>query len=203
MAMEVNADPDDNYFRTDEFEDVINSLELVELLSRDVNGHPQRWKWIVIAVHNALQGACICLLTNTAGTGALNGKSTERLLERLNEDWDGDAPWPDEFVAPFGELLKRLPDDLEIILPNSLELDAGFGLVADMNRLRYLRNNFLHFSPKSWLIELAGLPRIIGHAIDLSERISGSNKFQRVNRFRDLPVSALCNQIRDNIGVAV
>jgi hypothetical protein len=32
-----------------------------------------------------------------------------------------------------------------------------------------LRNNFAHFTPKGWSIEKAGLPRMIGAALDAAE----------------------------------
>jgi UDP-N-acetylenolpyruvoylglucosamine reductase len=40
----------------------------------------------------------------------------------------------------------------------------------DIKRLHdHFRNDFAHFTPKGWCIEEAGLPRIVGAAVDAAE----------------------------------
>ena len=38
-------------------------------------------------------------------------------------------------------------------------------MLADMKRLNGLRRDFSHFNPMGWSIEIGGLPRIIGSAL--------------------------------------
>lgn len=41
-----------------------------------------------------------------------------------------------------------------------------------MNKLNELRNDFIHFLPKVWLIEVSGLPDIVNDCIAIIELLS-------------------------------
>jgi len=56
----------ENWIRTDEAEDVAGSMRHAIRAGRLVAEDSQAWKWVVLAVHSALQGACVCHLTETA-----------------------------------------------------------------------------------------------------------------------------------------
>jgi hypothetical protein len=78
--------PPEGYLRTDEIADVVAALDLLGAVSPLLLRHPPLWKWLIIAAHNALQGAMVCALSGTAGVGALDNRSRNAVLERLEKD---------------------------------------------------------------------------------------------------------------------
>lgn len=135
------------FIEVDEHEDVVNTLEFLARIVSTLESHPQDWKWIIIATHNALQGALVCTISGTNGTGALIKKerlaSLRKLYERAKEN---------NFMANFdGQSLKTTD-----------EQDKDIELLNDK-----LRNKFSHFTPKGWSIETAGLPRIVLNAMTI------------------------------------
>ena len=152
----------DDYVRFDEFEDVLVSLELVAHVAPSLCEKPQHWKWMIVGAHSALQGAMVCALVDTTGTSILTKKSAIEMLRWLDADTATRGPHPDERLADFGELIKRcIASDLLVLTPTQRK---------DIRRLHdHFRNNFVHFTPKGWSIEKAGLPRIVGAATDAAE----------------------------------
>ena len=64
---DVPATP--GWLRVDEREDAIGAIEHAADTVVTVTGKPLNWKWVIIATHNALQGALVCTLSGTAGDG--------------------------------------------------------------------------------------------------------------------------------------
>jgi hypothetical protein len=104
---------------------------------------------------------CLCAIADTTGTKVLSKKSAKKMLDWLD---DGSNEYPGEYLADFTTLSKRAA----IALPHG---DAN-----DIKKLHGLRNDFAHFTPKSWSIESAGLPRIIDAALRMIERLMQSDQ---------------------------
>ncbi len=176
--------------RTDERQDVLASLEQCVLSLGQARRSDRAWKWVVLSLHSALQGAMVCHLSGTAQLGALSERSAAKWLEWHKRDRRGeitriqdgvdefgdpimliereeDQP-PREFVANADELFKRLSCP-------SLRIDNGCGgIIAitgkqrkSFNRLHKLRNEFSHFSPKGWSIELEFIVEVIDDILDV------------------------------------
>ena len=56
----------ENWLITDESNDVAGSIRHALRTASFVGEDPQAWKWIALALHSALQGACVCHLSTTA-----------------------------------------------------------------------------------------------------------------------------------------
>ena len=69
------------YVRTDECQDVLVSLEHCALSLRQARQSDRAWKWVILSLHSALQGAMVCHLSGTAQLGALTKKRAEEWLE--------------------------------------------------------------------------------------------------------------------------
>jgi hypothetical protein len=157
------ATTSDDYIYFDEIEDVLASVDLVALLAPLVRESPQYWKWMITGAHSALQGAMVCAFADSSNTSILTNKSAVKMLEWLDADPATRGPYPEEYLAPFGELLDRCitgrPNFEPVVLkPSQLK---------DIKRLHeHFRNNFAHFTPKGWSIEKMGLPRMVGAALD-------------------------------------
>ena len=43
---------------------------------------------------------------------------------------------------------------------------------ADVEKLNLLRNQFVHFVPKGWSLEISGMPRIVRHCCDVIDHLA-------------------------------
>ena len=77
--------PSDDYVRFDEREDVLASMDLLELITPLLGQKPALWKWAIIGAQSALQGALVCALADTTGTSILTPKSGGKLLDWLQQ----------------------------------------------------------------------------------------------------------------------
>jgi hypothetical protein len=174
IAWRKMSEPDDNYefmsgvsnasssyVQIDETDDVLASLELLKLITPLLEERPLFWKWTIIAAHSALQGAMVCALNDTTGTSVLTHKSAEKMLDFLQQRDHSAGDYPNEWLADFKLLVEKCSDFLQLTPAQGRDID----------RLHELRKQFTHFVPKGWSIERAGLPRIVGTALDLVEHL--------------------------------
>jgi hypothetical protein len=167
------------FVRFDEREDVVVSLELIGLLVPKLETDQRWWKWIIIGAHNAIQGALVCALSGTAEIGALRTDLQSAWLDWFDRRL---GPPPDEKLADFKTLLKwgRSPKRMSYLGAGPLKLSAT--QMRDLHKLHdHFRNNFLHFTPKGWCIEAAGLPRIVLTAVEAAERLMLNTQHVRMH----------------------
>jgi len=125
---------------------------------------PHSWKWVVVSLHSALQGACVCHLTTTAHpVGALTEANTREWLDYFeNSRTDPSTEAPTTYLKSLPGLLKAVRK------PNSSgDGSQGSGIEISDQELQWLkrihddvRNQFVHFRPKSWSIDVSGIPEL-------------------------------------------
>ena len=162
-----------NWLSTDEADDVAGSIRHALRSSAFLADDPQTWKWIALTVHAALQGACVCHLTTTAApVGAVTKANAAEWLGYFEESrTNGDAKAPQTKLMALPELLKAIRK------PRSAGDASNEGGISvsdkELNWLRYfhdvVRNQFVHFDPMGWSLEVSGIPEIA----DLTARIIG------------------------------
>ncbi|MFY9786404.1 MAG: hypothetical protein WA445_11185 [Pseudolabrys sp.] len=154
------------YVRFDEVEDVLSSLGLLALCAPLVREEPSYWKWAIISAHAALQGAMVCALHDTSGLSVLDKQSARGMREWFDKKIE--TP-PNEKLAHFNTLLRRCCESKSM---RGEPLALSQAQLKDIKLLHdHFRNSFAHFVPQSWSIEKAGLPRIVGAAVDVTERL--------------------------------
>lgn len=203
------------WLRIDEREDVIASLEQCCFGLEMVSSRPAAWKWVILSLHNALQGAMVCHLSGTAQLGALASRASQAWMEWHERDRKGqirrihkgtdefglpilafatkaDHPPSDKLARTF-ELFERLSN-----VKVRTELGAGGILMISedekrsFNLLNEVRNNFTHFTPSGWSLELAGLPRVCRDIISIIERISQDDwPFRHLSQARRRKIAGL------------
>lgn len=169
------------WLRIDEREDVLVSLSACLNSIAGSGPEPGLWKWAILALHNALQGAMVCHLSGTAQLGALSEKSAGKWLDWYERDRKGEIQRidcgtdemgvrqyriakgyepPPERLADAGELFKRLSNAAKRIEPG-----AG-GVIAitasereSFRRLHSLRNDLSHFRRRAGLSSLMACRR--------------------------------------------
>ncbi len=166
------------YLHTDEHLEFIDALKKSVLFSNEILNNNYAWKWLILALHAALQGACVCALRgyDSAGINILSDKKPKKLsgLSYREAMWkwlDVDSrntphpPYPDEELADFLTLFKRVKNEKELRLPFTFYQDSEIN--RDVKKLHSLRNDFIHFIPKGWSIKLSGMPRIVSSVTEV------------------------------------
>ncbi len=152
--------PSDEYLRTDEIRELVEALRKIadELVAAKTDSYA--WKWAIIAMQNAVQNAIVAAISGTDQLGALTKKAAREWLEAYENDR---TDYPEPWLANFLELYDRMKSRTG--LPSTAEMDK------DIKRLVEFRNDFMHFTPKGWSLQLAGLPRILGNGLAVVEHL--------------------------------
>ncbi|OYX03628.1 MAG: hypothetical protein B7Z12_09665 [Caulobacter vibrioides] len=153
-----------SWFKTNEAEDVAGSVRHVLRCWPLIPDDPHVWKWIALALHSAIQGACVAHLVTTARpVGAVTDRNAKEWMEYFERSRteDGLLP-PRTYLMALPDLLKsaRKPDSAgsgaasSPIRINDNELG---GLEGFHNEVR---NQFVHFEPMGWSIEVSGMAHL-------------------------------------------
>lgn len=181
---------------TNEAEDVACSIRHAVRCLQFVDDDPHVWKWVILALHAALQGACVCHLTTTAApVGAVTKKNASEWLKYF-DDMSANPR-----AEPPKTKLMSLPDLLKAVRkPNSFGGGSRKGIAINDTELAWLtrihnefRNQFVHFSPAGWSFEISGVPkiarlvaRIIKDIFDRGYGFRHLDEGQRQNMSRDI-----------------
>jgi hypothetical protein len=140
-------------------EEGVRALEMmVEQLAR-VPGDFYRWKWVVIAAHNALQA----FMAQAVAGSAQIGHMTNAYIRKWHEAYErGERPTTPPRVANFMDLFERVQSHQDMnrfvgsrkLEPTTEEQDS----VSDLN---YWRGEFVHYKEGALSIEVSGLPEIL------------------------------------------
>jgi hypothetical protein len=153
------------WYRTDERENAIESLEQAARFYRSRLRH--RWKWLMIALHGAVYGFAICAVRGTDPDRVMNGEN---------------------LISPRAALHRCQSDVymLQYAHSQSLQL-SGEEKEAVAKLLNWIRDNLVHFTPRLWSIEIAWLANILQHSIRVIRFLaleSGNVRLTEVQRRR-------------------
>lgn len=153
----------ETWLRTDEREDILASLRMVASSCEAVVHDLTAWKWIVVGTHSTLQG-----------TMALHLGFGNDLLVASSEDaaaWldahENGAPYPAMMMDDFLSLYKKLKK--HDILGYRFKPNGTQG--GNIRKLSRFRNQFIHFMPQGWSIELSGMPAICIDCLDIVSHV--------------------------------
>lgn len=153
-----------NWLTTDEADDVAGSIRHALRSAAFLADDPQSWKWVTLALHSALQGACVCHLTTTAAPiGAVTKANAKEWLAYFEESRTStQAKPPQTKLMALPALLKEVRKAQSA---GDRSNEAGVAVSdKDLNWLRYfhdvVRNQLVHFEPMGWSLEVSGIPDI-------------------------------------------
>ncbi|MFM9912157.1 MAG: hypothetical protein ACKVN9_01305 [Methylophilaceae bacterium] len=151
------------YLRTDEHEEAVRSLEWAELQARLILDDPYYWKWVLISLHNAAQGFMVLALWNGNGLLSLKPKVAKQWLEA----YESDKPFPTEQLDKFLNLYAKVKDSSNFSYCGSAAFIPSSTHDESFKHLNEFRNEFIHFTPKGWSLQLLGLPKMALDVLDL------------------------------------
>lgn len=168
----VGTRQNDGWLRVDEREDLVNSLQHAVDIASTVRSEPRNWKWLLIVIHNALQGALVSALTGTDGLRVLEKKCMDEWLDWYEKKRAGEeAPPPKEFLASPLDLYSRAKEQHFMCEFGGSPIRTTKDQDADVRKLNWFRGELIHFKSRTWAIEIEGLPRIALSAVDIIEQL--------------------------------
>ncbi len=155
------------WLKTNEHLEAINSLEMVCDHLPKVVDRLYNWKWIIIALHNAVQGYMVLALKGSNSLDVYTEKKKKKWIEayRLKS---GNFPVP--YMDAFLNLYYKIQDPkLMGKWANSQPFKPEGTQTDSIQMLNKIRGDFIHFLPKSYSVEISGLPQIVQDCIDIIE----------------------------------
>jgi hypothetical protein len=147
------------WFRTDEREDVIASLSLfiqsVKLLEED----SLYWKWSIISLHSAVQGMMAFHLSFGNDLLVMSKSDAEKWLE----SHETDSEYPETQMDGFLNLYKKIKKHDVLGYYFKPRNQQG----RSIKKINIFRNEFIHFMPKGWSIEMSGMPKIFNDCLNV------------------------------------
>lgn len=160
-----------NYLRTDEINEFLDDLNHLEFLLSLTTTDNRKWKWVVLTMHNTMEGLFICHLrgSGTTSVPVLERRIMKAYLEKLNTPTSTED-WPIEKLAPLKELYSRIKNKKFLSTENRLKISADNDWAIKI--LNHLRNQFDHFIPSGLSVELSGLPDITRSCCNIIEELA-------------------------------
>lgn len=125
------------------------------------------WFFIILDLHRALYCALVAALSGPAEIGAYSEKLRAEWIEYFEAsrtDPNVEPPRKD-YVALFTELLSRAEDGSAPLLQLTAETRA------DILKLNEFRGDLEHVKPRTWCLEIGGLPRMSMVAAEAFENL--------------------------------
>lgn len=144
------------YLRTDEEFEAANAMQMATKFASNLAEDLHLWRWVIIALHNAAQGIMVLSLRHGNGLLALTDESYSAWMAAYAKN----VTPPPEKLDNYLNLYKKVKHkEWGQVSGNTRFVPVGTE-GGDIKRLNSLRNEFIHFTPKGWSLEVDGLPRI-------------------------------------------
>jgi len=148
----------EHWLRTDEAQQAVLALQTANEQLPRVTANPHHWQWVIIGLHNALQGFMVLALRGTNGLNVLTDECAKEWLAAYER---GDDKYPEPKLDKFLKLYKKIKSDRMKMYVNSQLFKPSGTQGRSIRKLNSLRNEFIHFVPKGWSLEVSGLPQIV------------------------------------------
>ena len=144
------------YLRTDEEAEAADAICMASRLSDGLERDIRLWRWVVIALHNAVQGFMVLSLRHGSGLAALSDKSSTEYMEAL----DTCGPYPQEKLDSYLNLYRKVKSKKHGEIGGNTRFVPSSTEGKNIKRLDTIRNALIHFTPKGWSLDVDGLPQI-------------------------------------------
>ncbi len=163
-----NLDSDSSYIHLTPLRMAILHVDRIASSVAKVETSNENWWHIITDADNALTCLLVSYLSGSMQIGALEKKCRDLWHERLDSSPSNPtqpvdkstSPIP-ERIANLGELLERASDRNYGYASHSGALQLSNQEMKDVLRLHDFRNDIAHVKPRSWSLEVVGLPRIL------------------------------------------
>ena len=155
----------EQWLETDEIEEAISALEMAGRSLSRVQEDLYEWRWVIISTHIALQGFMVCALRGSDGLNALKDKNAGEWLKAYRQE----IPFPKEQLDSFLGLYTKIKTDAMCFYIHSKPFQPKGAHDSSIRNLNALRNKFIHFVPRMWMLDIRGLPTICLDSLEVME----------------------------------
>jgi len=160
-----------SWMRTDEREDVLSSLKLFNDALLKVELDTSYWKWAIISLHSATQSMMAFHLGLGNDLLVMSQEDAEAWLHAHNNETD----YPETKMDSFLNLYKKIKKHQ--ILGYKFTPSGQEG--SSIKKLNTLRNEFIHFMPKGWSVEILHMLEISIDCINIVKRLGSGEPHSR------------------------
>jgi len=153
------------WLRTDEREEVLKTLSACRDFLKKVHEDKSYWKWVFISLHNAIQGAMVVALRRTDGFGPIREDIEKKWYKKYRET--GESGPINEKLMNFPDLYEKIKREETLQWTSVTAYKPPSNQDWAMKKLNSIRNEFIHFTPKGWSLELSGAPGICFSVLDI------------------------------------
>jgi hypothetical protein len=166
----------------------INALDYLERAGQfitEADTNPKAWKWVVLALHGALYGFAIA---------ACKGTNYETIIRRTKKG-------AEHLISLNEALIKCMDPACMGTLYGGIALKLTDSQKDSIRRLKKtLRNNFEHYVPRSWSIEIHGLPQISIDVLDVILFLAVDTfRYQHLNQSQRRRVKSIVYQSKKRL----
>lgn len=145
------------YLRTNEETETANAMQMAARFSDGLAEDTHLWRWVIIALHNAAQGVMVLSLRHGNGLLAL----TDECYAAWMSAYEKNEHLPsEEKLDSYLNLYKKVKHKEIGNIGGNQRFVATGTEGGNIKRLNSLRNEFIHFTPKGWSLDISGLPSI-------------------------------------------
>lgn len=157
---------DEKWLITDASVETVSAFEVFAEELLRASADPYRWKWAIIALHSGLQGMMVLALQGSHGLHALRQEDANRWLEAHERG----EPYPADLkLDDFPGLYKKVKSNIMLMYVHSQKFVPKGTQGGSVKLLNRLRNEFVHFTPRVWALELEGLPAMATDCLEMAE----------------------------------
>ena len=170
------------WLRFTEETNALDYLIRVEEFVKQTISDIKAWKWVVLSLHGALYGFAISACKGSDYTSVI--KRTKKGYERL---------------INLNEALKMCQDPIWMgTMYNGVALNLTESQKDSIRILKEsLRNNFEHYIPRGWSIEIHGLPHITMDILDIIRFLSVETlRYQNLNQRQRRKIKSIVYQCK-------
>lgn len=152
------------WLRTDERQDALASLKLfIESVSK-TKSDISYWKWAIISLHSATQSIMAFHLSFGNNLLVMSQEDAEAWLSAH----ESGGNYPETKMDNFLNLYKKIKKHDVVGFKFIPEAQQG----RSIKTLNRLRNEFVHFMPKGWSLELSGIDEICFDCLQIIKKLS-------------------------------
>lgn len=168
-ALKKPENSEDGWLSTNELVEAVTDFEMFSEQLQRVIGDHHRWKWAIITLHSGIQGMMVLALKSGDGLNVLRKEDAKRWLDWYNSGQSDESRPRDLKLADFLTLYKKIKGRWMLMYRHSQKFVAKGTQGRSIKDLNRLRNDFIHFTPKVWVLEPRELPAMVSDCLEIAE----------------------------------
>lgn len=183
------------WLTTNGIDEAFKSLRMAGSFLAKTQDDRYYWKWMLVALHNSLQGFMACALKGEDGLAPMKDRVAQKWLEAKKKG----QPLPREELDTFLNLYKKIKSERMLMNATSIQFIPSGKQDYSVRKLNRLRNNFIHFTPKSWSFDVTDLPKTSRDCLQIIKFLVEKSGNITINEQRYREITDEINNMSDSL----